>query len=454
MNKKYLTVAFTGLCLSGTIKAEEAKPNILVILADDLGYSDLSIQGCKQFQTPNIDSIAKNGVRFTEGYVSNSVCAPSRAGLLSGRIGIGFEANLPHGKGHGLDVNLKTMADVLKGAGYATSCIGKWHLGDEDKYYPTKRGFDYFCGLREGSRSYWYDPKKSDRPGSHKAIEENGKQIKFDGYVTDFLTDKAVQLISHQIEKKPDQPFFMYLSYTAPHGPMHGKPEIIEKFKNIKNEKRRIYAAMVTSLDEGIGRVIKTLRDKNVYENTVIVFLSDNGGPTQNASNNKPLKGTKGSLWEGGVRVPFFIQYMKEIPAGQVINEPIISLDLLPTFETIAGVKDRIKTSGIDLMPFLLGKGKKMDSRELVWRRGSKKQCALRSGKYKWLLNRYKNEQYLYDLKKDIGENKNLIKELPEIAQKIKKKFDHWETTVPDPAFKSGWKNRKKKKKLQKGEEK
>ena len=157
---------------------ERSKPNILLILADDLGYADLGIQGCTQFKTPNIDSIAKNGVRFKQGYVSNSVCAPSRAGLLSGRIGIGFEANLPHGR-HGLNVELETMADMLKRVGYETSCIGKWHLGYLDKYYPTNRGFDYFCGLRGGSRSYFHDEKGSDATGNVDAIEINGIQVKF-----------------------------------------------------------------------------------------------------------------------------------------------------------------------------------------------------------------------------------------------------------------------------------
>ena len=435
--KKMLTMIAGLICFSAV--AQTNQPNILLILADDLGYADLSIQGCTQFQTPHIDSIAKKGVRFKQGYVSNSVCAPSRAGLLSGRIGIGFEANLPKGE-HGLDTSLDTMADMLKKAGYATSCIGKWHLGHLDKFYPTNRGFDYFCGLRSGSRSYFYEAKDSDKPGSHKGIEINGKQVKFDGYLTDFFTDKAIEVIENHTAKTPDKPFFMYLSYTAPHAPMHAKPDRIEKYKEIKNEKRRIYAAMMDSLDEGVGRVLQVLQDKGLKENTIVVFLSDNGGPTfKNGSNNGPLRDRKGSVWEGGMRVPFLIQWPAGIPAGQVREDVVSSLDLLPTFAAAAGVNPVENADGINLLPYLIDDENAVGERVLHWRRDHMTDCALRLGKYKWVENRNRNETWLTDLEKDIGEKTNLADQYPEVVERLRALYLKWESTAPEPAFKSGW---------------
>ncbi len=436
--KKWQGIILAGWVCCLSYGAPE-RPNVLLILADDLGYADLSIQGCTQFQTPNIDSIAKNGVRFKQGYVSNSVCAPSRAGLLSGRIGIGFEANLPEGP-HGLDTHLETMADVMKRAGYGTSCIGKWHLGNLDKYYPTHRGFDYFCGLRGGSRSYFYDPENSDKPNSGNRIELNGKQVKFEGYLTDYFTDKAIEVIESHTTQTPDKPFFMFLSYTAPHGPMHAKPEYIEPFKEIENEKRRIYAAMMVSLDEGVGRVLQALEKQGVRDNTLIVFLSDNGGPSfKNGSNNGPLRDRKGSVWEGGMRVPFMLQWPSKIPAGQVREDIVSSLDLLPTFAAVASVEPVKQASGINLMPYLTDPEKTVGERVLHWRRDHMTDCALRFGKFKWVENRVRNETWLIDLEKDIGEKKNLIHEYPEIAEKLRAQYMQWESTAPEPSFKSGW---------------
>lgn len=437
--KKLTPIVLAGLlCFPAFGKTQ--RPNILFILADDLGYADLSIQGCTQFKTPHIDSIAQGGVRFKQGYVSNSVCAPSRAGLLSGRIGIGFEANLPEGE-HGLDTSLETMADMLKRAGYSTSCIGKWHLGKLDKFYPTHRGFDYFCGLRGGSRSYFWDPKANDKPKSVNRIEINGEQVTFDGYLTDYFTDQAIEIIDTQTKLNPNKPFFQFLSYTAPHGPMHAKPEHIEIYKHIKNEKRQIYAAMMHSLDENIGRLFEYLNNQGLRENTLIVFLSDNGGPTyQNGSNNSPLKGKKGSVDEGGIRVPFFVQWPKEIKAGQVRDDIVSSLDLVPTFAAAAGTDSVAKANGINLLPYLTTDGQFVDAnRSLLWRRDHMTDLAMRSGNYKWVQNRNSDKISLYDLEKDLGEKNNIADQHPEIVERIRSRYIKWEASVPPPAFKSGW---------------
>jgi arylsulfatase A-like enzyme len=429
---------------SSAVAVEQAKPNIMIILADDMGYADLGIQGCEQLKTPNIDSIAKNGVRFTEGYVTNSVCAPSRAGLLTGRIGIGFESNLPHNTEHGLRVGVKTIADHLKTVDYRTFCIGKWHLGYLPQFHPNQRGFDEFFGLLGGSRSYFALPKTD----QHTAIERNGEVVPevAGSYLTDRWTDAAVEYIDDHVAQNPDQPFFMYLSYTAPHGPLDAKPGAAEKFTPIKNPKRRIYAAMMESLDEGVGKVLQALEKTGIRGNTIVVFLSDNGGPTdKNLSDNGELKGMKGSVWEGGLRVPFMMQWPGKIPSGQVLEGQVSSLDLLPTFAVAGGVRQLVETNGIDLMPYLSGGGKKLSERDFHWRRGDKRSCALRSGKFKWVGNRNTNEQWLFNLEEDLSEKNNLLKQHPEIADNMRLQFEKWESTVPDPDFSSGWKPKKKK---------
>ncbi len=450
--KKTLPLILAGLfCL--TAFGQTAPPNILLILADDLGNADLSIQGCKEFETPNIDSIAKNGIRFTQGYVSNSVCAPSRAGMLSGRIDIGFEANIP---GHpepniGLNANLKTMADMLKTAGYGTYCVGKWHLGEDEPFYPTNRGFDYFCGLRGGSRSY-FPNKDSDSPKSSNRIEINGKDTKFEGYLTDYFTDKAVEQIESHTKTKPEKPFFMYLAYTAPHAPMDAKPEDLKKFSHIEKEKRRIYAAMVTAMDAGVGKVLGTLKEKDLLKNTMVVFLSDNGGPLwANGSSNGPLKGSKGTLWEGGVRVPFLIQWPGKIAANQVRSDVVSSLDLMPTFAAMAGTIPADKATGINLLPYLESKTSQVGDRKLYWRRGNMQVLGLRSGDFKMVANLKQKSWSFYDLTKDVGEKNDLATSMPEMAEQMKKDYKHWASSIPDQAFSDNWDEKNKPSKIANG---
>ena len=435
--KNFICAIFLLLPLA----SRSERPNILLILADDLGYADLGVQGCKQFGTPHIDAIAEKGVRFKQGYVSNSVCAPSRAGILSGRIGIGFEANLPEHSKDGLDPALPTMADVMRKAGYKTFCVGKWHLGYGSQFHPNQRGFDEFYGLLGGSRTYYADnAEKLAKEG--KALERNGvvEEEPPGSYITDRLTDGAVAYLDGHLASDASQPFFMYLSYTAPHGPLEPKPGYAERFPEIKSEKRRAYAGLVASLDEGVGRMLECLRRNDALEKTLIVFLSDNGGPLEdNASYNGLLRGKKGSLWEGGVRVPFLIRWDGVVAAGQVKDEPVSSLDLLPTFETVAGVNARIKGDGVDLWPLLSGKMDGLAERGFYWRRGSKANCALRQGDYKWLENRRTDEQWLFNIKDDPSEKSNLLDQYPERAGEMRKMYADWERTIPDPAFESGW---------------
>ena len=433
------------------------KPNILYILVDDLGYEDIGVQGCKQFKTPNIDKIFNRGVRFTQGYVSNSVCAPSRAGLLTGRMGgrFGFEANLPHkrsskpGSTIGLDPKEKTMADVLKTAGYKTYGIGKWHLGDNDDYFhPNKRGFDDFVGIVGGSRTYWpLLEHNHEQSLQHNGVFIDESKIK-DFYITDYLTDRAVDFIETQTEENPKEPFFMYMSYTAPHGPMHAKEKFLHNLDHIKSPERRIYAGMMLSLDENVGRLLDTLDKLNITEDTLIVFMSDNGGPLygKNWSYNGILKGKKGSLFEGGIRVPYGISWKGTIPPNQVSKTPVISLDLLPTFAAAANAKMKnIETDGVNLLPLLTNKVSHIDARDFYWRRGGGVKIALIEPPFKY----YKSPtgEVLINLEEDIREKNNIATKYPKVLKRLRDKWEKTNKEMIAPSWKSDWKPAKAKKK-------
>jgi arylsulfatase A-like enzyme len=417
-----------------TGKEENSKPNILLILADDLGFQDLGCQGSPDIKTPNIDKIAANGITFSDGHVSASVCSPSRAGLVTGRYQqrFGHEANCPP-KNWGMDLKERTIGDELRALGYRTGIIGKWHLGDEDKYYPTKRGFDYFYGLREGSRSYWYEPKKDDKPGNPRGIECNGKQVKFDGYITDVFGEKAIEFI----EKDRSKPFFLYLSFTAPHGPMHAKEEDMKLFPNIANEKRRKYSAMNWAMDRAIGKVMATLDKHGLTDNTIVWFLSDNGGATGNASINLPLAGHKGIKFEGGIRVPFLLQWKKVLPAGQKFDGMTSALDILPTCVRAAGgelSKDR-RLDGVDLMPYLTKKKEGSPHDKLFWHKLWF--SAMRDGP--WKLIYVQDYGYaLYNLDKDLGENKDLSKAMPDRVKSMRAEMDAWKASLMKPLWGEG----------------
>jgi arylsulfatase A-like enzyme len=425
MNKALLSIAI--LAAACTLQAAE-NPNVLVIMADDLGYHDLGFQGSEHIRTPHLDRLASLSMRFTDGHTAASVCSPSRAGFITGRYQqrFGHEANVPP-RPHGMDVDERTMGQAFKDLGYRTAIMGKWHLGDEEKHYPTNRGFDVFYGLREGSRSFWYNEKKDDKPGNMHAAEHNGKQVEFEGHFSDWLGQKTIEFI----DETKDKPFFIFLSFTAPHAPLQSKPEDMEALGTKDG-----YAGLVYGMDRNIGDVLAALERNDEMDNTIIWFLSDNGG-TVNQASNAPLGGKKGTKLEGGHRVPFLLYWKDHVPAGKDYDKMISAMDIMPTSLAAAGgsLEQERPLDGVDLMPYITGKKEGIPHQQLYWR---KLECAaVRDGN--WKLFRIEGlDLALYNVKDDIGEQKNLAKQHPEKVEQLEKMLVAWEQDKVEPWWGEG----------------
>ncbi|MFC3417364.1 sulfatase [Algoriphagus hitonicola] len=433
----------SGFVLS--VFAQEQKPNIVLILADDLGYADLSLTGSNQIETPNIDSIAKSGVQFTQGYVSAPVCSPSRAGLLTGRnqVTFGYDNNLAENqKGFdpafaGLPVDQKTMADRLKEAGYVTGLVGKWHLGSQEQFHPLNRGFDEFWGYLGGGHHYFNS--KPEGKGYLAPLISNYKEPQAISYLTDDKGDECVDFI----RRHRDEPFFLYASFNAPHAPLQATEEDLRLFEHIQDLDRRTYLAMVHRLDQNVGKILNALESEGLEENTIVVFLSDNGGPVDsNASLNAPFNGQKGILLEGGLRVPFMMKWPAKIPVNSRFDQAISSLDLMPTFLEAAGISvENEKLDGENLMPYLLGEKVSAPHSSLKWR------FTISAGilEDSWKLIRLPDRlPLLFDLSNDPSELTNLADKHPEITQDLLKKLGDWDLGLPHPLFLEGaeWKVR------------
>ncbi len=443
---------FIAILSFGLLPALAEKPNILLIVADDMGYGDLSCYGSKQIKTPNLDRLAKNGVRCTDGYVSNAVCAPSRAGLLTGRYGsrFGFEHNLSqpsHIKDEfaGIPLDETLMSDRLKSLGYRTGMVGKWHLGEAlPTQHPTARGFDFFFGMLGGGHSYFPTPEKNKLLFGDKKVSEIRTP-----YLTDWFTLEAMDFMKAEGKAKPadasegDKPWFLYLSYNTPHSPMQAKAEDLEKFSHIKPKTRQIYCAMQHCMDVNIGKILQMLEARGELENTLIAFISDNGGSVEvSYAVNAPMRGTKGTFMEGGIRVPTIYHWPAKLKP-QVYEKPVISLDLNATFVKAAGGevpkvvgegKESKIYDGVDLVPFLNGEKEGRPHQTLYWR-AALRGVALRDGDWKLLIPNSMGAQ-LYHLADDPSEQKNLIAEHPEkFAELMEKKVD-WEISLKrNPIF-------------------
>lgn len=420
-----LITAITASAYSNTPESKE-RPNILVIVLDDAGYNDFGFMGSKDIKTPNIDTLAANGMIFSDAHVSATVSGPSRAGILTGRYQqrCGYECNLNDTLGLGLQE--ETIGDIFTKNGYETACIGKWHQGETLDHHPNKRGFKHFYGFISGSRSYFYHPDKDDQPGKAQNLQLNGRQLSFDGYITDVLANAATDYIAKKSQTA--SPFMMYLAFNAVHTPMEASPEDLELFRDHPRQK---LAAMTWALDRGIGKVINKLKETGEYEHTLIFFLSDNGGAHNNQSCNYPLKGFKGNKFEGGHRVPFFMVYGDHFKGKY--EGLTSSLDILATAIGVADIP--VKTlrhplDGVDLFHYIKGKRTSEPHAELFWRKED--MAAARIGDYKLIRVKGVGTR-LYNLKEDLYETHDSQKENSQKHKELEKALEEWETGLTNP---------------------
>ena len=438
------------LVSAGAVSAQARPPNIVMIVGDDMGYADIGIHGSKDIPTPNIDALARAGIRFTDAYVTGPHCSPTRAGLLTGRYQqrFGHEVNMQPGAGPnaGLPVGETTMADRLKAAGYRTALFGKWHLGSAPELHPLSRGFDEFYGFLGGEHSYF-----ESAPSGGNPLMDGRDRVEASGYLTDVLTDRAVAFI----KREKARPFFLYLAYNAVHTPMHAPEKYLARFKGVADDRRRTYAAMMSAMDEGIGRTLDALRAEGLEEDTLVFFFSDNGGPTMptttiNGSTNTPLRGSKRQTWEGGIRVPFIIRWKGRLAEQKVDSRPIIQLDVLPTALAAAGVdpKAEWKLDGINLLPYLTGKLTGTPHEALYWRLFA--HLAIRKGPWKLvksaegpLLNADTSNPdlsgaQLFNLVEDIAEKNDLAAAHPDKAKELADDWLRWSKEMAKPLWGPG----------------
>jgi arylsulfatase A-like enzyme len=424
---------------------EARRPNIVLIMADDLGYGDLGCYGCTDIRTPVADKLATEGVRFTAFYANAPECTPTRTALLTGRyqhrvgglecaLGIGnvgrYDDAIRLRETHdmGLPAAETSIARMLKGVGYATAICGKWHLGYERKFFPDKHGFDYWFGPIGGATDYFYHCEYTGQP----ALYQNGRPIQREGYLTDLITDEAVKFI----ERRKDQPFFLYVPYNAPHTPYQGpgdkKNEPVPQADYNKGS-RATYVAMVERMDEEIGKILRTLDDEGVADNTLVIFMSDNGA--NKTGDNSPYSGYKGNLFEGGIRVPCIAKWPGVLARGTVSDQPCMTMDFSRSIVRAAGAapaKNR-PFDGIDILQTVQA-NEPVHKRTLFWRarRGNWTRKAVRDGSLKYirLQNGDKVTEYLFDLKQDPAEKNNLFSSRPDDVRRLKTLLKDWEQEV------------------------
>jgi len=421
-NIRHLFLA--ALCfVCGHLSATESKPNILVFYLDDMGWAQPGSYGGKLAPTPNMDSLAKNGVRFTDGYSSGCVCSPGRVGLMTGRYQArtGHDAN-PTRAGRELLLSETTMAQRLKSVGYTTGIVGKWHLGDTGpEFMPAARGFDFAVGtvgnLGEGKGPAFYRGK------------ELLKELPGAPITSPVFARESVSFI----EQNQNKPWFLYLPFNAVHSPHVASAPWLEKFKHL-DRRLQNYAANLAEADEAIGAVLTKLRELEQEDNTLIFLISDNGGASGDAEMGG-LRGRKWFVWEGGIRVSWLAQWKGRVPGGRVVSDPVIQLDVLPTALAAAGaqVKTEWQIDGVNLLPLLEGKVPKLAPRELYFRFGV--QQAVRSGDWKLVKAAKDMEPMLVNLAQDRGEQKDLSAQFPDKKRELQSLFDRWNAAMQPPRW-------------------
>ena len=441
-----VTITFLGCKDAPNKVSQKDHPNVIVIMTDDLGYVDVGFNGSVDIPTPNIDRIARQGVKFTNGYTPYSVCSPSRAGFITGRYQqrFGYERNAqyrPNDPNMGLPQSEKTIPEVMDQVGYTSGVIGKWHLGAHISNHPLNRGFDFFYGHLGGGHRYFPEELTiedsysiNDEPLSYRTwIMRDHQPEKTDEYLTDEFSNEAVKFI----EKNQKDPFFLYLAYNAPHGPLQATPRYLDRFDHIKNKKRKTYAAMVSAVDDGVGRILERLESLDIIENTMIFFLSDNGGPEpKNGSNNGPLKEGKSSIYEGGNRVPFAMQWTGEIEP-MVYECPISSLDILPTIAALTHAPlaaDR-PLDGVNIIPYLKGEKQGRPHQTLYVRKFDDDLYAVRDGDLKLVTKKKNSVKELYNLQEDLGEENDLAETFPEEVKRLDSLRQNWDAQLINPIF-------------------
>lgn len=435
-----------AVCLPTAVQAE-LPPNLVVILTDDQGYADVGFNGCEDIPTPNLDRLAASGAVCTDGYVTYAVCGPSRAGLITGRYQDRFGACRnptidPTVPNNGVPCSEKNLAELLRPVGYTSMAVGKWHLGTHPDLHPRVRGFDEFFGFLSGGHEYF--PEKlvledlsevRNRWGWYRTkLRHNGKPVTITNYLTDELSGAAVDFI----DRHADDTFFLYLAYNAPHTPLQATKKYLDRFTHIEDPKRKTYAAMVSAVDDGVGRVIDAIRKHDISEQTIVFFLSDNGGATNNASQNTPLRGHKSDPHEGGIRVPFAVTWPGKIPAGTIYQEPVSSLDIAATIvaHSHATVSDDKPLDGVDLVPYLKGEIASPPHSELFWRWHDRGDFAARIGDSKLIVGKSDEGQgdtQLFDLQKDIAESTDLASEYTNTVTAIQTALKQWSEDLVAP---------------------
>ena len=419
------TALLAIFCSALQERVSASQPNIVVILTDDQGYADVSYNSHhpKEVSTPNIDKLARTSVICTAGYTSGHVCSPTRAGLMTGRYQQRFGIYTAGEGGSGVPLSETFFPQHLKKAGYTSGAFGKWHLGVDIKYNALHRGFDEFYGFMGRGAHDYFDLNTPDHP-----IYRGLKPIKDKGYLTDRITEEAVSFI----RRHKDKPFFAYVAYNAVHSPAQAPAADIRK--ETDDPARNTLMAMLRSLDAGVGKIVDTLKTEGVYDNTLLFFLTDNGGSKVMHANNAPLRGYKQQDYEGGVRVPFIVSWPAKLKGGTTCPAPLMSIDILPTALAAAGAgrTGKLPFDGRNILPALEGKTDKIHD-QLYWSSAAGKGAwAIRAGK--WKLVGLKDRLELFDLEADISEAKDLARKHPERVKTLKQLHDSWLDEMAEPA--------------------